>query len=112
MNDISSRDIPRQNIPVELDGTVKVTPQLLTSLIDNQKETPVATQSKWASLKKWFVLHPKVQAAFYGVALVAALDGQGAFDGAISWPEAAHRVGDAAFVAALAYMKRSNGSTV
>ena len=105
MNDISPRDIPRQNIPLPL---APPEPEPVTQ----QKETPVATQSKWAAIKKWFVLHPKVQAAFYGVALVAALDGQGAFDGAISWPEAAHRVGDAAFVAVLAYMKRSNGSTV
>jgi hypothetical protein len=69
-------------------------------------------ESKWAKLKKWFVIHPKVQAAFYAVALVVAVESQSAFDGSETWQNAAHRIGEAAFVAVVAYLKKSNGSTV
>ena len=77
-----------------------------------RKRQLMPQESKWAKLKKWFVIHPKVQAAFYATTLVIAIEGQSAFDGAESWQNAAHRVGDAVFVLAVAYLKKSNGSTV
>lgn len=65
-----------------------------------------------ASIKKWLTLHPKVQAAFVALALVAALNGQGAYDGTESPREAVHRTVGAVIVALVAYLKKSNGGAV
>lgn len=89
---------------------IAVTPLLLQTLIDNQKEAPVS--NKLSSIKKWFILHPKVQAAFVALGLVVALNGDDAYNGIISWNEGVHRTVGAVFVAVIAYLKKSNGSTV
>lgn len=78
----------------------------------NRKRQHMAAESKWAKVKKWFVLHPKVQAAFYGLVLVILLNAQDVYNNAIDYREAFHRVIGAILVAALAYAKKSNGSTV
>jgi hypothetical protein len=80
-----------------------------------QTEAPVVPQEKEApvaKLQKWFTLHPKVQAAFVALGLVAALNGQGAYDGTETPREAVYRTGGAVIVALVAYLKKSNGSTV
>ncbi len=75
--------------------------------VTNSKEALVA-----AKLKKWFTLHPKVQAAFIALALVAALNGQSVYDGTQTVREAVHGTVGAVLVAVVAYLKKSNGSAV
>lgn len=55
--------------------------------------------------KKWFKIHPKVKAAFYGLGVVVLLNLQSNYDGAISLKEAAWRTYGGVLVAALAYLK-------
>lgn len=80
--------------------------------VSQKKEAPVATQSAISKVKSWFTLHPKVQAAFIALGLVAAVNGQGAYDGTESPREAVHRTVGAVIVAVVAYLKKSNGSAV
>jgi predicted secreted protein len=72
----------------------------------------VPKEDSVATLKKWLTLHPKVQAAFVGLALVAVLNLQAAYDGTITYKEAVHTTVGALIVAVLAYLKKSNGSPV
>jgi hypothetical protein len=90
-----------------------VTPvQTKDNAVTFTKEAPVAAQSKVEYVKKWFTLHPKVQAAFVALGLVAALNGQGVYDGTETAREGIHRTVGAVIVAVVAYLKKSNGSAV
>lgn len=53
----------------------------------------------------WFVLHPKVKAAFVAVAIVALGAASAATNGTVSWNEAFISTATAAFTAAIAYLK-------
>jgi len=56
-------------------------------------------------MEKWLTIHPKVKAAFVGVALVAIANASAATNGAETWNQAGLLTLGAVFTAALAYLK-------
>ena len=77
-----------------------------------RKRQRMPQESKLDGLKKWLVLHPKVKAAFYALAILIAVNVQAVYDGTETYQEAVKRTVGAVIVAAVAYLKASNGSQV
>lgn len=72
-----------------------------------EKEAPVATQSKYTRVKSWFKLHPKVKTAGLALLGVTYATFDNAYEGNHDYTQSAKIAGAAAVVWVFAYLKKS-----